>query len=522
MSDLDLLRQYARESSEAAFTTLVEHHVDLVYSVAHRLVRSPQLAEEVTQSVFIDLARNAARFNPRTPLVAWLHVVSRRTAIDVVRRESRRQLREREALEIASMKATPNEWTEVEPLLDEAVATLPATDRAAILLRYFENKSLREIGEVLGTSDGAAQKRVSRALEQLRTFFAKRGVVLTAPGLVNNLTAHAVTHAPAGLAAPITTVAALATAAGSTATLEAAKIFAMTTIQKSALAVAFAVAASATLYEAVVIYRQEAQVSHLQEHIDGLTAEMGHLQVSRDIAAARLKEADRQIDRRLSPAANAVTASDTVLEAQMKDWLAQLDRLRQFIAQRPNLKIPELAFLTDEDWFSVATDGRLVTDEEVRRAAAHLRRRAENFGGHKLMSALNAYLKANDGKLPDTPLDLAPFLDPSVDPSLLQRYEILHTGKLSELPPRDQSYGLVAVRSPIDVEYDTFWRVGVSGFTATTAMNHNVSQARQQFAKAHNGQQTNDATQLMPYLKWPVDPVVLQKHLNPPSPGNSP
>src|SRR3954465_7589098 len=99
--DLELLGQYAAERSEAAFTQLVRRHLDLVYSAARRQVRSPQLAEEVAQSVFVDLARHAERFPPATPLVAWLHVVSRRAAIDVVRRESRRQAREQEAAALA-------------------------------------------------------------------------------------------------------------------------------------------------------------------------------------------------------------------------------------------------------------------------------------------------------------------------------------------------------------------------------------------------------------------------------------
>ena len=93
-SDHDLLSRYAEENSETAFATLVERHLNLAYSVARRVTRSAQLAEEVTQAVFIDLARNARALKPATPLVAWLHVVSRRTAIDTVRRESRRQARE--------------------------------------------------------------------------------------------------------------------------------------------------------------------------------------------------------------------------------------------------------------------------------------------------------------------------------------------------------------------------------------------------------------------------------------------
>ncbi len=154
--DLELLRQFTRDHSQAAFTELVKRRVNLVYSAALRQVRSPQLAEEVAQSVFTDLARDAVKLKPDTILTAWLYSVARRTAVDVIRKESRRQLREQIAVEMNTMNATAEDWTQIEPLLDEAVATLDETDRAAVLLRYFENQSLRDIGQQLGVSDDTA------------------------------------------------------------------------------------------------------------------------------------------------------------------------------------------------------------------------------------------------------------------------------------------------------------------------------------------------------------------------------
>src|SRR5438552_4883884 len=98
-----------------------------------------------------------------------------------------------------TMNATATDWAQIEPLLDEAMHALDATDRAAVLLRYFENKSLREVGVTLGTSDDAAQKRVSRAVERLREFFAKRGITMGASGLGLVISANAVQAAPVGL-----------------------------------------------------------------------------------------------------------------------------------------------------------------------------------------------------------------------------------------------------------------------------------------------------------------------------------
>jgi RNA polymerase sigma factor (sigma-70 family) len=209
-TDLQLLARYTRDRAEDAFAELVRRHLDLVHSAALRQVRSPELAEEVAQSAFTDLAHHAARLQPDTILTSWLYQVTRRTAVDVVRRETRRQWREQIATEMNALNATTSDWTYIEPLLDEAMSALDATDRAAVLLRYFENKSLREVGAALGTSDAAAQKRVSRAVERLREYFAKGGINVGASGLVVVISANAVQAAPVGLALIISTAAVLA------------------------------------------------------------------------------------------------------------------------------------------------------------------------------------------------------------------------------------------------------------------------------------------------------------------------
>src|SRR5438093_2615160 len=139
--DRGLLRQYAERHSQEAFTALVNRHLNLVYSAALRLVHSPQLAEDVVQSVFTDLARSAGKLKPNSILSAWLYRVAYRAAVDVVRRESRRQNREQQAVEIAAISSS--DWKQIEPLLDEAMQNLDETDRSAVLLRYFENQSLR-------------------------------------------------------------------------------------------------------------------------------------------------------------------------------------------------------------------------------------------------------------------------------------------------------------------------------------------------------------------------------------------
>ena len=240
-SDRQLLDRYTSRHAEDAFAEIVRRHLALVHSAALRQVRSPQLAEEVAQSVFTDLARQAQRLAPDTVLTAWLYQVTRRTAIDVVRREASRQLREQIATEMNAINATDADWTHIEPLLDDAMHALDETDRTAVLLRYFENKSLREVGVALGTSDDAAQKRVSRAVEQLREFLAQRGVTVGASGLVVVISTNAVLVAPAGLSAAITAAALAGTTIATTAIAVAVKTIAISTTQK--IAITFVLAA---------------------------------------------------------------------------------------------------------------------------------------------------------------------------------------------------------------------------------------------------------------------------------------
>ena len=292
-SDFELLRQYTRQHTEEAFAEIVRRHLDLVFSAALRQVRSPQLAEEVAQSAFTDLARQAHRLAPDTVLPAWLYQVTRRTAVDVVRREARRQAREQVALELNAMNATTADWSYIEPLLDEAMQTLEDDDRTAVLLRYFENKSLREVGQALGTTEDAARKRVSRAVERLHEFFARHGVTVGASGLVVLISANAVQAAPAGLAVTISLAAALAgTTLATTATATATKAVAMTTLQKTLIAATLAAVAGTGIYEARQASRLRDQLQTLRQQQAPLTQQIAQLRANNESLSNQLARAN--------------------------------------------------------------------------------------------------------------------------------------------------------------------------------------------------------------------------------------
>src|ERR1700679_3778807 len=105
--DNELLAKFALENSEAAFATLVGRHVNLVYSVALRRTGNPHAAEEITQAVFILLARKAKNLSTKTILPGWLHEATRLTTANYLRTEIRRQHHEQEAY----MKTTASEST---------------------------------------------------------------------------------------------------------------------------------------------------------------------------------------------------------------------------------------------------------------------------------------------------------------------------------------------------------------------------------------------------------------------------
>jgi len=203
--DMQLLQEYASGNSEEAFETLVSRHINLVYSAALRRVGNPHHAEEITQAVFVILARKARRLSRATVLSGWLYQTARLTAANFLRTENRRQHREREAhMQFTVNEPGPELWPQIRPVLDEAMAHLSETDRNAIVLRFFEGKPLKEVGAALGTTDDAAKMRVNRAVEKLRAFFLKRGITLSSAGLAASICENSVQAAPAGLAASVT------------------------------------------------------------------------------------------------------------------------------------------------------------------------------------------------------------------------------------------------------------------------------------------------------------------------------
>lgn len=242
-----LLDDYARRGLESAFTELVQRYFSFVYSTAVRLADGDtHLAEDITQTVFADLARSARTLSKDVLLGGWLHRHACFVAAKTMRSDRRRRARERHAAEMnAPPDHTANKLAEIAPELDDAINQLDEQDRLAILLRFFEQRDFCGVGEGIGTSEEAARKRVSRAVEKLHELLTRRSVTVSAAGLAAALGAGLVTSASTGMGAEI--AASVLAAAGSQATI-GLKILGGSKAKFALLAAAFAAAVTTPVY----------------------------------------------------------------------------------------------------------------------------------------------------------------------------------------------------------------------------------------------------------------------------------
>jgi RNA polymerase sigma factor (sigma-70 family) len=311
IEDNELLRRYAEEKSEAAFAELVRRRIDLVYVTALRKVGGDtHLAEDVAQRVFSDLARKARELCRRPALNGWLFTGAHFAATQLVRAERRRRAREEkaEAMNPSDEHWEPAvDWERLRPLLDDLLGELGERDREAILLRFFENRPLHEIGARLQLSEDGARSRVDRAVDKLHALLARRGVKSTA-ALSLTLCSQIGVSAPAGLAASVASSAVTSVAAASAG---AGWIAFMTTKQ--------ATAAACTALAGVLALNvtQQRANAHLQSEVQTLMA------ANRSLAASRQTGSSQ-------PATEASPAD----QAELARLKAQFEELRKKISAR--------------------------------------------------------------------------------------------------------------------------------------------------------------------------------------------
>jgi RNA polymerase sigma factor (sigma-70 family) len=365
-TDAELLGEYAAKHSEAAFSEIVRRYANAVYSAAMRQVGSDAQARDVAQIVFVDLARKAASLNVNTLLIGWLHRGARLAALELLRKEQRRDRRERQAMEFHDPAPESDNWNAVRPVLDEAIANLGKEDRAALLLRFFRNESLASVGTTLGVSEDAAQKRVSRALGKLRDFLEQRGIKTTAAALSAALTANAVQSAPANFAASLTAGAlAKAAIAGSSPT-PFLRILTFTNMKTAVLILTLAGGfAGITLVKVQSQHRlRDAQtlVQQQAEEIDALRAANEQL-ASQTNELARLRGEAREVLRLRGEVTQLRrTAAD---RKAMVPQMAPLETNVPSVSPEPQINIKAKFVTVPEGYFGAEATG-ILTDPQFR------------------------------------------------------------------------------------------------------------------------------------------------------------
>jgi RNA polymerase sigma factor (sigma-70 family) len=376
-----LLAEYVETGSETAFRELVERYIALVYSTALRLVEGDTAsAEDVTQTVFLHLSRNARKLTRESLLGGWLHRDTCYVAAKTLRRERRRQAREREAVLMNSLADhSQANLDKVAPLLDEAINQLGTEDRAAVLLRFFEQRDFRGVGAALGSTEDAARMRVTRALEKLQVLLKHRGVTLSAAALGTALAGGAVTAAPTGLAASVAGTVLASSAAGGGIAATVLKIMTMTKL-KAGIVSAVVVAGVAT---SLVVQQQ---------------------------ARARLRAQDGALQQQSEQLAQLAADNE-----RLSNVVAQEDNSRGQLSQLPKLRAEAESLRWQTSGLAVLrAENRRLQQPPDTRPKTPLAEKEENVAklnlGFHWLTALRVYAEKNGGRFPTTLDQAAAFL----------------------------------------------------------------------------------------------------------------
>ena len=450
--DAELLRKYVQAGSEDAFEELVQRHLPVVYSSALRQTDGDvELAKDICQTVFIDFGRKAGSLLGHELLIGWLFSATRFTAATVLRANRRRQIRERIAISMHEDAATPAlecRDPQLASALDAAMEELTSEDRNAVLLRFFQGKDLKDVGAALGITEDAARMRVTRAIGKLHSLLESRGVTVSAAALGSILATEAVTAVPAGLATTISAAALSGATITTTAVIAATNAIAMTTLQKSMLAVVLAVVGSAGIYQTYEASSLRNRLQRLQRQDTDLVQQ---LKAERDEATNRLALVAAENARLIRDHSNAELLrlrgdlarlrnavderSNDPMASVSKQVARRINEIMKWIEQTPGEYIPELRLLSAQDLLGYATHFPDIKKElDLRFGASRLRLSAKTAFCSTLGFALQDFLLAHDGELPHDLSELKPFCRSQADDDMLQRYELLHSGNIRDYP----------------------------------------------------------------------------------------
>jgi len=332
-ADIELLRRYVKEGSESAFAEIVREHLNMVYGTALREMNgNGALAEDISQAVFTELARKAARLVGHPALAGWLYTTVRHLAANLRRSEQHRRCREEAAQnmnELLSDDSAQQTWQQIRPVLDDALHELKESDREAVVLRFLEDRPLREVGVRLGINENAARMRVDRALEKLRGLLSRRGITSTVSGLTAALALGVLTQAPETLAATIVSTALASGAMAGSTTFSVMKLMSLTKVSVIGALVVAGIAVPAW---------QQMRLQRVKSENAQLRAQETQLQADNEELASLRKEAERLRKVKL----------DRAELERLREWQAQTEpellRLRGMagVARRANAEADQL------------------------------------------------------------------------------------------------------------------------------------------------------------------------------------
>jgi RNA polymerase sigma factor (sigma-70 family) len=473
-----LLAEFVKSRSETAFRELVARYLNLVYSTAFRLVgNDAHRAQDVAQSVFLHLAQKAHTLKIDSALGGWLHRDTCHVAATLMRSERRRQQRE---LQAAAMNSTPDHseanLAALTPVLDEAINQLGEADHAAIVLRFYEQLDLRAIGQALNSSENAAQKRVTRALEALRILLKQRGVALSVAALASMLAANAVTAAPAEIIGVISTSALAGTAKTAGAITTILQFMASAKVKTAVVGTILLAGLMGPLIvqerslsglheQDDVLRTQASQIARLNAENDRLSTLLNNDKTSQPAADSHLDEILKlraevnSLQRYLADASrhspatpSAALTPDEKLALLKAKYAEQVTRLKDWLDSNPSERIPELDTVPEDDWIHAVET--LAKDDDFERAMSSLRRSAEAEVFEQLRVALRDYARNSNGAAPADLSELKPFLKNPVSDAVLERYQITAS---SNLVPKLQEAGEIVITqvAPVNAALDS-------------------------------------------------------------------
>ncbi len=282
------------------------------------------------------------------------------------------------------------------------------------------------------------------------------------------------------------------------------------------------VALGTVIYAARIADEQRGQLHQLGQRDKKLTAELHEVLRQNGERTRALTAAQAELAA-LHPASAGQTATEEAIAAEAQDWLDRLHTLKRMFAEHPELSIPELAQLTDSEWLLAVKRAQLNTADQIRESLAAVRSAAKSKFAQQMASALQKHLAATNGQLPPTPQALYAYFIRPIDPSFFQRYEMVETGNVHDLPAANGQRTVIREIAPVDEDYDARYGVNAQGMRTVAAGNARawvdapdgydgmVSRARAEFAKANNGAKAAGLEQLAPFINPPLAPAKLQK-----------